>query len=141
VLRQRAAFTILEVCIAMTIGLLLIGVSTLAISSVQAEARLKDSAADIENTVRTALLDAMADHRAVQLSLDSSFGGASGMVEIKRHGETKFRPTKSGEFWEFSPTGVCEPIELRITSDEGTIELGFDPLTACARKRSIIVKS
>jgi type II secretory pathway pseudopilin PulG len=134
------AFTILEVCIAMTIGLLLIGVATLAISSVQAEARLKDAAAEIEGTVREALLDAIATHTSVQLELGGTFGG-SGQVEIIRHGETKYRKAKDGEYWEFSPTGVCEPIQLRITSEEGIIELGFDPLTACARKRNITVNS
>jgi type II secretory pathway pseudopilin PulG len=138
--RPSAAFTILEVCIAMTIGLLLIGVATLAISSVQAEARLKDAAAEIEGTVRGALLDAISTHTSVQLELGGTFGG-SGQVEIIRQGETKFRKAKAGEYWEFSPTGVCEPIQLRITSEEGTIELGFDPLTACARKRNITVKS
>jgi hypothetical protein len=74
------------------------------------------------------------------LALDGGLG-LGGNVEIKRHGETKFRYAKQGEFWEFSPTGVCEPIELRITNEYGVIELGFDPLTGCARKRNLMVKS
>jgi type II secretory pathway pseudopilin PulG len=138
--RKAAGFTILEVCIAMTIGLLLIGVATLGITGVQDQARLKDRAADIESTVRGALLDAISKHQSVQLALDGGLG-AGGNVEVKRYGETKFRHAKPGEYWEFSPTGVCEPIEIRVTSPGGVIELGFDPLTGCARKRNIIVNS
>jgi type II secretory pathway pseudopilin PulG len=138
---QRSGFTILEVCIAMTIGLLLIGVATLGITGVQNEARLKSAAADMESTVRSALLDAISKHQSIQLALDGFASGGDGTVEVKRYGESKFRAAKAGEFWEFSPTGVCEPIEIRVTSEGGVIELGFDPLTGCARKRNITVNS
>ena len=138
--RAMRGFTLLEVIISMTIGLLLIGVATLGIAGIQGEARLKDQSADIEATVRSALLDAISKHQPVQLALDGGLG-AGGQVEVKRHGESKFRLARKDEYWEFSPTGVCEPIELRITGEHGSIELGFDPLTGCARKRNIIVKS
>jgi hypothetical protein len=76
----------------------------------------------------------------VQLALDGGFS-AGGQVEVRRYGESKYRLARKGEHWEFSPTGVCEPIELRLTSEYGVIELGFDPLTGCARKRNLTVKS
>jgi type II secretory pathway pseudopilin PulG len=138
---KSSGFTILEVCIAMTIGLLLVGVATLGVTGIKQESDLKNQAADIENSVRTALLDAISKHYPVQIALDGGFTGAKGQVEIKRHGETKYRPAKRGEFWEFSPTGVCEPIDIRVTSVQGVIELSFDPLTGCARKKNIIVRT
>ena len=134
------AFTLIEVCIAMTIGMLILGVAVLGITGVQDEQRLRESAAMIESTARDALLKSIAEQRPVQIALASGLGGLEGgAVEIKRYGERAFRKPASDEIWEFSPTGVCEPIEVRVTSQTGTIELGFDPLTACARKRNISV--
>ena len=138
----KSGFTLLEVCIAMTIAMLILGVSVMGISGVQEEQRLRESASSIESTAREALLEAIAHHRPIQLGLDGSLGGLEGgNIEVKRHGEINYRSPKDGEIWEFSPTGVCEPIEIRISNAKGTIELGFDPLTACARKKNIIVNS
>ena len=125
----------------MTIGMLILGVAVMGITGVADEQRLRETAATIESTARNALLDAISKHQPVQLALDGGLGGSGGTVEVKRYGDKNFRAAQSGEFWEFSPTGVCEPIELRMTSPDGIIELGFDPLTGCARKKSIIVNS
>ncbi len=138
--RRSEGFTLLEVCIALTIAMLILGVSVLGITGVQEEQRLRETAAAIESSARNALLDAIARHRPVHLGLDGGLPGAEGgNVEVKRHGEEKFREPRTGEVWEFSPTGVCEPIEVRVTTASGVIELGFDPLTAVARKKNIIV--
>jgi hypothetical protein len=128
------------VCIALTIAMLILGVSVLGITGVQEEQRLRETAAAIESSARDALLDAIAKHRPIHLGLDGGLAGTEGgSIEVKRHGETKFREPRNGEVWEFSPTGVCEPIEVRVTTSTGIIELGFDPLTAVARKKNIIV--
>jgi type II secretory pathway pseudopilin PulG len=129
-----AGFTLVEVIVAMSIAMLLVGVASLSITAVSDENELRRAAASIEMTARDSLLQAVSDYRPVQLEL-ASFGA----VQVRRYGEKNFRAPASGETWEFSPTGVCEPVELRITSEAGTIELGFDPLTGCARKRNIIV--
>lgn len=139
---RTSGFTLLEVCIALTIAMLILGVSVLGITGVQDEQQLRESAAEVESSAREALLDAIAHHRPIQLGLDGGLAGSTGgVVEVKRHGESKFRAPTTGEVWEFSPSGVCEPIEIRITSQAGVIEMGFDPLTACARKKNIIVNS
>lgn len=136
--RFRLAFTLLEVCIAMTIGMLILGVAVLGITGVQDEQKLRESAANIESMARNSLLKAISEHRPVQLSFSSGLGGG-GNVEVKRYGENKYRKPDSDENWEFSPTGVCEPVEIRVTSTTGVIEMGFDPLTGCARKKNISV--
>jgi len=139
-INRSKGFTLLEVCIALTIAMLILGVSVLGITGVQEEQRLRETAAAIESSARDALLDAIAKHRPIHLGLDGGLGGAEGgSIEVKRHGEEKFREPRTGEVWEFSPTGVCEPIEVRVTTSGGIIELGFDPLTAVARKKNIIV--
>lgn len=135
ILRSRpAGFTLVEVIVAMSIAMLLVGVASLSLTAVNDENQLRRAAADIEMTARDSLLKAVSSYRPVQLDL-ASFGS----VQVRRYGEKAFRAPAKGETWEFSPTGVCEPVELRITSEAGTIEMGFDPLTGCARKRNIIV--
>ncbi len=135
------AFTLLEVIIAMSIGVVILGVSVLGISGVQDENRLRRTATDIETTARAALFDAVSNQRPVRLALDGGLAGHSGgAVFVRRYGEPKFREARRGEFWEFSPTGICEPIEVRVVSSLGEIELAFDPLTAMAKRRGIIVK-
>ena len=119
----------------MSIAMLLVGVASLSITAVNDENQLRRAAADIEMTARDTLLKAVSGYRPIQLDL-ASFGA----VQVRRYGEKAFRAPVKGETWEFSPTGVCEPVELRITSEAGTIEMGFDPLTGCARKRNIVVK-
>ena len=43
--------------------------------------------------------------------------------------------------WKFSPAGICEPISLRITAENGTLEMTFDPLTGeAADERVTILK-
>lgn len=137
---QESGFTLLEVCIAMTIGMLILGVAVLGVTGVQDEQKLRESAAIIESTARNSLLQAISEHRPVQLSFGSGLGGG-GNIEVKRYGENKYRKPDADEAWEFSPTGVCEPVEIRITSTTGTIEMGFDPLTGCARKKNISVNN
>ena len=143
--RLRSAFTLLEVCIAMGIGALMIGVAVMGVSGVREEHQLREAASAIETQVRQSLLEAISQQRPVRISLGPDAENAvplraEGFLSIRRYGETRFREPKRGEVWEFSPSGICEPIDLRILAPGGSIELGFDPLTGCARDRSIVVK-
>jgi prepilin-type N-terminal cleavage/methylation domain-containing protein len=141
---RRAAFTLIEVIMAMTIILLVIGVAVLSISGVRDEDKLRRAASVIETTARQNLLQALNSQQTVRMELSASAFGASdefnGMLQVRRVGEKVFRKPRRGEAWEFSPTGICEPIEVRISGPAGQIEIGFDPLTACAKRKSILVK-
>ena len=122
--------------------MLLLGIATLSVTGLQDQARLKRTASEIEATARKTLQDAIMQQRTIELALDGGLGGdEGGRVQIKRLGDKAFRNARRGEVWEFSPTGICEPLEVRITSASGTIELGFDPLTACAVKKNVSVNS
>ncbi len=139
-----SAFTLIELILAMTITILVIGVATLSISGVREEDRLRRAAAIIETSARQNLLQALNTQQTVRFALtNGSFNMGDefgGMLQIKRVGENAFRAPKRGEVWEFSPTGICEPIEVRVTGPAGAIELAFDPLTACARRKSVQIK-
>ena len=141
---RRAAFTLIEVIMAMTIILLVIGVAVLSISGVRDEDKLRRAASMIETTARQNLLQALNSQQTVRMELSAGAFGASdefnGMLQVRRVGEKVFRKPRRGEAWEFSPTGICEPIEVRISGPAGQIEMGFDPLTACAKRKSIQVK-
>lgn len=141
-LRRPPGFTLVEIIIALSIAMLIIGVATLSITGLNDENRLRKAATAIEQTARDALMDAVASYQTVTLGLDGSLAAAGdmgGSVQVRRFGEKEFRQPRNGEVWEFSPTGICEPIEIRISGSSGIIELGFDPLTGCARKKNIIV--
>ena len=125
----------------MGLCMLLLGVATLSFTGLQDEARLKRTASEIEGTARHSLQQAVMEQRLITLALDGSLGGHGGEVQVKRVGEKVFRKADKGEIWEFSPSGICEPIEVRITHSGGIIELAFDPLTACAVRKSVIVHS
>jgi hypothetical protein len=121
--------------------MLLLGIATLSFTGLQDEARLKRAASDMESMARQTLQKAVMEQRLIALNLDGSLGGDGGQVQVKRVGEKVFRKADKGEIWEFSPTGICEPIEVRITHSEGIIEMAFDPLTACAVRKNVIVNS
>lgn len=135
----QRGFTLLEICIAMAIGSLLIGVAVMGISSVNDENALQRQASRIELTARESMIKAVMDQHPIRVEIPGGLG-ADGDVTVKRYGEKQFRKPVRGEFWEFSPTGICEPLELRVIGQTGSIEMGFDPLTGCARNRSVIVK-
>ena len=109
-----------------------------------ASVELRRAAAVIETTARQNLLQALNSQQTVRMELSAGAFGASeefsGMLQVRRFGESNFRAPKRGEAWEFSPTGICEPIEVRLSGTAGQIEIGFDPLTACAKRKSIQVK-
>lgn len=141
---RHSAFTLIELIMAMAITILVIGVAVLSISGVRDEDKLRRAAAVIETSARQNLLQALNSQQTVRMNLTSdAFGtGAefNGMLQVRRVGEIAFRTPKKGETWEFSPTGICEPIEVRLSGTAGQIEIGFDPLTACAKRKSIEVK-
>ncbi len=90
------------------------------------------------------MLEALNTQQTVRMELTAGAFGTSdefaGMLMVRRFGEGAFRKARRGEVWEFSPSGICEPIEVRISGPAGQIEMGFDPLTACAKRKSIQVK-
>ena len=128
----------------MSLTLLIIGIAIPSISGLRAEDKLRRAASVIETTARQNLLQALNSQQTVRMVLSAGAFGASdefsGMLQVRRFGEKAFRKPRRGEAWEFSPSGICEPIEVRISGQAGQIEIGFDPLTACAKRKSIQVK-
>jgi len=140
----RHGFTLVEMLVALGITMLILGISIISIAGVQKEDQLRRAVSMIETTARENLLQAVSTQQLVTMSLTAGFMGSAqdfgGKLEIRRVGERAFRAPKRGENWEFRPTGICEPIELRLTGPGGTVELAFDALTACAKRKTLDFK-
>ncbi len=142
-IRHSAAgggFTLLEMLAVLGLLTLILGISVISISGVQDEDRLRRAASQIETTARESLLSALKSQELVILPLTAgSLGGTEfgAKLEIRRVGEKAFRAPKRGEQWEFSPTGICEPIEVRLSGPGGEVEMAFDALTACAKRKTL----
>jgi prepilin-type N-terminal cleavage/methylation domain-containing protein len=138
---RAAGFTLVEMLVVLAVITLMLGISIISISGIKDEDRLRRAVAVIETTARESLLQAVKNQQLVRMQLAAgSFGSAAdfgGKLEIRRFGEREFRAPKRGEIWEFSPTGICEPIEVRLSGSGGTVELAFDALTACAKRKTL----
>ena len=140
-------FTLLEVLLALAAAMLVVGIAVLAVGSIGGERELKSHAGVLETTARGALQRSISSGRPIALALNSngfSLGEKSHQLdqanlELRRVGEEGWRSPSAGETWTFHPSGICEPIAVRISSDVGYIEVFFDPLTASAEKTNFIV--
>ena len=50
-------------------------------------------------------------------------------ILIKRFNEKEWK-TPKGEDWNFYVSGICDPIAIRFETEDGYIEMDFNPLTA-----------
>ena len=136
--RPSKAFTLLEVLLAMAVAMMIVGIAVLSIGSVGQERELRAHASVLEATARGALQKSVRTGRTISLHFtanayslgDNSHPLGNAKLQILRAGESTWRPPTEGETWTFHPSGLCEPIGVRITDQVGIIELYFDPLTA-----------
>jgi len=59
-------------------------------------------------------------------------------LEVRRWREKHFR-LPEGDVWVFEPSGICEPLAVRIYHPEGVIEMEFNPLTAKIAEQSMVL--
>jgi prepilin-type N-terminal cleavage/methylation domain-containing protein len=107
----RGGFTLLEVIVAMSIGLIVIGVAVLSITGVQDENQLRRLATDVEGQVRSALFEAMSSQRPVRLALD----GASATIKTVGDGDEAEVDAGAGEGDSGSVT--LDPLYLAAAND------------------------
>lgn len=143
--RACGGYTLLEIALVVTIITLLIGAVVPLTSGYTREQRLRDVARELLVLAKTARTEAMTTGRAVQLVFDKgSFGllrpgdeepsdavdlPAGIGLSVTPYGAEK-GDRANGQRWVFQPTGICEPIAVRIAEDDAWLEISFDPLTA-----------
>lgn len=149
------AFTLLEILMVLAVIALLLGVAIPLTSGFSREQEFRDVVRGLLVLAKTARTDAMTSgHAAEVVFMKKGFA-------LRRHGEEE--PSKAvqipsgmqysilpfgsekalrpdGQKWIFQPTGLCEPLTVRLTDGGAWMETTFDPLTAAIADESYSIQ-
>ena len=140
--RRSLGYTLFEILLALGIVAVLLGIAVPMVSNSFQESESERVSKLVEQSVRAAHTTALETGVTKRLGLDerglvSSFSGIPGAelpkgwkLQVRRFTETRFRRPERGESWEFNGAGISEPIALRLTGEDASVVLQFDPLTA-----------
>lgn len=143
--RGARGYTLLEIALVVAIIVLIIGAAVPVTSGFTREQRLRDVVRDLLVYAKTARAEAMTTGRAAEVIF------AKEGFALRRAGEDE--PSESrklprgmryviepygakkavrpdGQRWIFQPTGLCEPLTVRVEADEAWMQVTFDALTA-----------
>jgi type II secretory pathway pseudopilin PulG len=152
--RWAGGYTLLEIAMVVAIIVLLVGAAVPLTSGFVREQRLRDVVRELLVLAKTARMDAMTSGRATEVVFEKNGfvlrrpGDEEGSESVKlARGITyqllPFAADKAlrpdGQRWIFQPTGLCEPIAVKIMEDEAWIEVRFDPLTASIDEESYYI--
>ena len=143
--RSTRGYTLLEIALVVTIIVLLVGAVVPMSSGFIREQRMRDAVRELLVLAKTARTEAMTTGRAAEVIFNKR-GFAlrrageeepSESVTLARGMSYQLFPFSAdkplkpdGQRWIFQPTGLCEPVSVRIIENEAWIEVRFDPLTA-----------
>ena len=151
---RRAGFTLIEICLALLIGMCLMALAVPSISGMLREQRLRRSFEAFDGFVRTAQLKSITERRAyVMVWTDSGIE----LVPVER---TETEPAEPERFtfeqdqvfnierpaaltkkpvaeWIFWKSGTCEPAVISFSGPAGKWVVNYNPLTA----RGVFVES
>jgi len=146
----RAAFTLLEICLTLVIGVVLILLAVPSVRGLFAEQRLRESFTRFEQMADAARLRSLRDQKPCLLSWQRD-GIALLSSERDKHGDPlvidRLGFSKDEDFqlerpaalvekdkpvaeWIFWPNGICEPVVVSYKGPAGRWQVRFDPLTA-----------
>lgn len=147
-------YTLLEIALVVTIIVLLLGAVIPLTSGFVREQRLRDAVRELLVLAKTARMDAMTTGRATEVVFQKNgfvlrrAGDEEASESARLAGGMTYRlqpfasdkPVRpDGQRWIFQPSGLCEPISVRIMEDEAWIEVRFDPLTASIEDESYYI--
>lgn len=142
---RRAAFTLLEICLTLVIGMTLIMLAVPSVAGLMADQRLHETWDRFEQLVNTARLESIRtqqpyrlvwqSHRIVLEAVNPKAGEGGEIsslpmaddegYELKR---TAALITPAPEVWTFWPNGVCEPVVVHYHGRSGRWQVRFDAL-------------
>jgi Tfp pilus assembly protein PilE len=149
-MHNRRAFTLLEICLAMMIALLLVGIAIPSIRGVLDARALQNSFEEFQQLVLTAQARSVTERRTYLLSWEKDWlvlrpeelekeeekeGVARIRISSEERYDVKFPAALIDEpdpVWAFWPSGTCEPVEVTHKGPAGTWFARFHPLTAAA---------
>jgi Tfp pilus assembly protein FimT len=146
--KLRAAFTLLEICLVLAIGAVLILLAVPSVSGLLAEQRLHESFNKFQQFASSARSHSMREQKPYRLVWDKE-GIAMLSTDRDSHGDpvvvdhldigkeeafqvarpAAFSPKPDAE-WVFWPNGVCEPVVVSYKGPNGKWKASFDPLTS-----------
>lgn len=135
---RRAAFTLLEVLMALALFAIIAAAAAPLLQSAFAHSEADNATAALEEAALTIRGEAVrsGQRKVAELSSTGITPGAplppDWTLEVRRLTDSRFRKPRDGEVWEFNSAGICEPIRLRLSDGRQSVELHFDPLTAQA---------
>jgi len=144
---REQGFTLLEICLAIMIGLLIVSLSVPSIRGVMAEQQLKETFEKFDTLARKAQERAVSERRAFVLVWEEMGVSLRPLepkedergAEVERlglnEGETLFldRPValakKPNAEWVFWRSGLCEPAIVSYEGPEGKWKVEYNALT------------
>ena len=147
-MHRRAGFTLLELCVAIVIVMMVLGVAVPNVRSAMAEARMKKSFEEFDDFVRKAQMRSVAERMTVVLvwgkeGIDlgperATQEGEEPRIEHFPFGEGRTyvlaRPASLAKDpppeWPFWRSGTCEPVVVSFEGREGRWTVRYDALTA-----------
>jgi hypothetical protein len=142
---RAAAFTLLEICLVLCIGMILIMLAVPSVVGLLAEQRLHDSYERIEQLARIARTRSMEERRMYHLVWDEgsilmgpvspkkadvntakrlAIGKDESYVVERVAALTKNPPAE----WTFWPNGTCEPVIISYRGPAGRWQVSFDAM-------------
>lgn len=148
-LSRRAGFTLLEICLALAIGVMIILLAVPSISGLLAEQRLKQSFERFDQMAAAAKVKSVTEQRTYALAWDrkgislkalgtresaSEEDAGSRLVFEKDESFDLLRPAAllkdAPSEWVFWHNGTCEPAQISFHGKAGSWLVSYDPLTA-----------
>ena len=143
---RRAAFTLLEICLTLLIGMTLLLLAVPSVAGLLAEQRLHESFSRFEQMANTARARSITEQQAYQMVWEKKriilgtiahgkdkSGGVVDVLpmsdeehyELNRVAALVQRPPGEWTFW---PDGTCEPVVITYKGPQGKWQVRFDAL-------------
>jgi len=143
---SRAAFTLLEICLTLCIGMVLIMLAVPSVAGLLAEQHLHDSYDRFEQFANRGRIRSLKEQKAYHLLWDKGGVTLEPVVHLKGEANTAERlPLAKGESyqvervaalakiapaeWTFWPNGTCEPVIISYHGPFGSWRVSFDALS------------
>jgi type II secretory pathway pseudopilin PulG len=150
----RAAFTLIEITLAIAIALIVFAVAIPAISGIVSDDPLEKTFRDFDLFVRQAQSRALAEHRDFLLIWEQDgitleprvptaedgeaevamYAADGAKITLERPAALEAKPAGEWPIWR---SGVCEPVRITYESDLGFWIAEYDALTARSRLVSL----
>lgn len=139
--RTRAAYTLLEILLALGVVAVLLGIAVPYLANSFGKSPGEEAADAMAKAVQSVRNSALEKGEARQFAVfenglrpefdpDKAVWLPAGWkLEIRRMAESKFRKPAKNERWLFNGAGICEPVTFKLRGPKETVELLFDPLT------------